>query len=42
MKKREKYFSNGLLNENRILIIKKIVDLFIKENKALSCKFTNE
>lgn len=33
MKKNDKLFRNGLLNENRILMIKKIADL-IKNNKG--------
>lgn len=31
MKKRERFFRNGLLNENRIHLIKKIADM-VKEN----------
>jgi hypothetical protein len=31
MKQRERFFRNGLLNENRIILIKKIAD-FVKEN----------
>ncbi len=31
MKKRERYFKNGLLNENRLLLIKKIADS-VKDN----------
>lgn len=31
---REQYYSNGIMNENKIHIIRKIIETFVKENKA--------
>ena len=36
------YFKNGLLNDNRIRLIKKLVDFFVHKNNGLSSKFTDD
>ena len=41
MKKRERFFKNGVLNENKVHLIKKIAEL-VKDNKGSTCKLSSE
>lgn len=41
MKKRDKYFRNGLLNENKVHFIRKIAEI-IKNNKGQNFKLSHD
>lgn len=40
MRKRDLYFKNGLLNENKVYLIKKIAEI-VKNNKATTFKLNS-
>lgn len=35
------FFKNGMSNDSRNLMIARIVDIYINQNKAQTCKFTD-